>query len=1391
MSEFASLNITGGLLPAELLSSVFAGDSKLAGTDPRSYGLERGESVRRQASRSWLYLLDVWQDYTQRIAAAGGDAERAEATSARVTRERWLHILLRELGFRPVPADGSFTVDGTVFPVSHRDGHVPVHLLGHGTDLDHRTPKITARAPQSMVQDLLNRDDGCLWALLSNGVTLRLLRDSATLTGSAYVEFDLESVFGGELFSDFVLLYLTCHQSRFAVYDGGPETCFLEQWRGAAADQGERALEQLRKGVQQAIAHLGTGFLAHPDNPQLRGRLAPGAGDLRLDDLNRALLRVVYRLLFWFVAEDRGALLQPDPPGTGGHSADQATQARLREARDRYATYFSAGRLRRLARRTRGSRHGDLWESVRLVFDALGTEGGLPRLAITAIGGIFESADESGRALPLDEPLDGARLSNQALLDAVRALSLITSRSGGGRRSVDFGNLGAEELGSVYESLLEMVPRYNAEQLNYTLEVLPGNERKESGSYYTPTPLVDCLLDSALDPLLDEACKRPTAPERVAALLDLTVCDPACGSGHFLVAAARRIAKRVAAEESGEPEPPLPAVLAALRRVVGRCIYGVDLNPMAAELARVSLWLEALEPGKPLSYLDSSIRVGNSLLGTTPALLLKDLKQPPGEPSLPDEALLPIEGDDRATCTALRKQNAKERGGQYGLFNPGAIPVTNAALARQAAVIASTLPDSLEDLHIHQQRLADQLASSASLRQQKLLADAWCAAFVQPKTPDTRQSAITHATFEQLASTERTLELAATEALIEELARQYRFFHWHVEFPHIFRVGNGSVPDPATGWAGGFSCVLGNPPWERVKLQEQEFFAARHQAIATAPNAAARKRLIADLADSDSPADRALYAEFQAELRKAAGWSHLLRDSGRYEKTGQGDINTYAVFAETARTVIGARGRAGLVLPTGIATDATTAPYFADLVRTSTLVSFLEFENEAFLLSKDVDHRVRFCLLTVAGSGASVREASFAFGTRYMRDLPDRRFAMPPEEILLVNPNTGTTPVFRSRRDAEITIGIYRRVPILWRDDPEENPWALSFLRMFDMANDSGLFRTRDELEADGWTLRGNVLVRNGKRMLPLYEAKMIHYFDHRYGTYEGQTEAQANMGTLPRLTPQQHDNPNFVVLPRYWVPDFDTADNERSKPGKPAYHSGVTSRLQSHHWSRDWLLGWRRICRSTDERTFINGPAPLEAVGDSLFLALTDSPVATSILLSASISSFVLDYVARQKMAGTNMNFFITRQLPVLSPETYKIPVSWIGGKSPIAWLLCRSLELSYTAWDMEAFARDLGDAGAPFRWDEGRRALMRAELDAAYFQLYGLDRDEVDHVMETFDALRRREERQLGEFRTKRLILERYDAMAEAARAGRSYQTVLDPPPGHGPRHPERSAT
>ncbi len=659
---------------------------------------------------------------------------------------------------------------------------------------------------------------------------------------------------------------------------------------------------------------------------------------------------------------------------------------------------------------------------------------------------------------------------------------------------------------------------------------------------------------------------------------------------------------------------------------------------------------------------------------------------------------------------------------------------------------------------------------------------------MQPKTPDNRASAITQAVLEGFAGGSGTLESAAAEELVSGLARRYRFFHWHVEYPHIFRVGNGTTgTDPQTGWAGGFSCVIGNPPWERVKLQEQEFFAARSPEIANAPNAAARKKLITALAHSDSPSDRDLYTEFQAELRKAAGWSHLLRVSGRYPLTGRGDINTYAVFAETARTIIGPMARLGIIVPTKVATDNTTRYFFRDLVQSRSLVSLFDFRyNNNLFKGIAVAQGNRFCLLTITSepSSGSMR---LAFLCESIAEAADRhrQASLSADDFALLNPNTGTCPTFRTKRDAEITIGVYKRVPVLWRDEPEENPWGLSFMAMYHMANDSGLFRNRDQLERDGWTQDGNIFIKDSKRMLPLYEAKMIHHYDHRFGDYRNVKIAPGKqVRQLPTPDAAAHGNPLFQVLPRYWAPEFDTLDEKRSKPGKPAFHLGVTARLATRKWEKGWRFGWRDVASAVDERTVISGALPSAAVGHKFLLCFTDI---TPELLLANLSSFVLDYTARQKFAGTSMAYFVLKQLPVLPPSAYDEPVRWLEGK-PSGWIRDRVLELSYTAWDMEAFARDIGDDQPPYQWDEERRAVIRAELDASYFHLYGLDRDAVEHVMDSFNVLRDNEEGELSEFRTKRLILERYDAMAEAGRAGTAYQTVLDPPPGSGPRHPAR---
>ncbi|WP_426567987.1 Eco57I restriction-modification methylase domain-containing protein [Streptomyces canus] len=1330
---FTAVHTVGGLLPADMLVRISEGKD-VPGSKPADYGLPSSRSVRDEAERSWEYLKPLWRDLRGHLPEDTETGVPATDPTGRADTD-WLAPLWRELGFGRLTQVGpaGIAADSDAekkFPVSHRWGHALIHQTAWNAELDKRPGGAGTVPPQSMLQECLNRTEAHLWGVLTNGRQVRLLRDSSALATASYVEFDLEAIFDGELFSEFVLLYRLLHVSRFEVAEGAAaSSCWLEKWRTEAIASGTRALDQLRKGVQEAITALGTGFLRHPENGSLREDVRPKA-------LQKALLRLVYRLLFVFVAEDREALLSPGADGI---------------ARERYETYFSSARLRAHARKRRGTAHGDLYEALRIVLTALGDEKGRPELGLPGLGGLFNDTDT-------DAPLRGLKLSNEALLTAVRHLSQVRDGSSGRWRAVDYRHLDAEELGSVYESLLELEPKYSAADRTFTLIEVAGNTRKTTGSYYTPSSLIECLLNSSLDPVIADAVKRgeqaaaqsgaaDPADAIVNELLSLTVCDPACGSGHFLVAAARRIAKQVAAVRERNPEPTLDSVRHALHEVVARCIYGVDLNPMAVDLAKVSLWLEALEPGKPLSFLDAHVKHGNGLIGATPALLRN---------GIPDAAFKPIEGDDKKIAKSLEKQNKLERGGQRGLFDLGGeTRVTNTAFAKRLRRITGASADSLAD--VREQEAAYQSWSRSTEYVHALhVADAWCAAFVWHKTADA-PLALTEEVFRNLQDPFSDAAPRSTHDEIVRLRDLYRFFHWHLEFPEVFSVPEtGQGIQEATGWAGGFDCVLGNPPWERIKLLEQEFFAQRDAEIATARNANERRKLIARLPATNPE----LALAFTEEKRRGDGEAHFIRNSGKYKLTGIGTVNTYAAFSESNRNLIGPHGRMGVIVPTGIATDATTQHFFSELVRSGSLAALYDFENASPLFS-GVHRSFKFSILSVTGTSRRESAARFAFFMHDPSELgdADKAFALTPEEIRLLNPNSGTCPVFRSRRDAEVTLDIYRRLPVLiLSGSTVGNPWKLHLGRMFHMSDDSGSFHMHEELSS-GWNNQGSTFRNAGTTLLPVYEAKMLHQFDHRWATYEPDGSTRDVNLTEKKYAP-------FSSTPRYWI-------DERE----------IRNKLSPVKWDRDWLIAVRKICRSTDERTLIAAAFPRFGLGDSANLMLPGVPGNAPALLACT-SSFAMDYVLRQKNGGTNLTFFLLEQLPAPDPESLALHTSFI---------VPRVLELTYTADDMRPFAHDVGDTDSPFQWNEARRQVIRAELDALFFHLYGVSRNDVDYILDTFPIVRRKDEAKYGTYRTKELILAEYDRMAAAGLTlenplvdGENYTSTLTPPPGHGPRHP-----
>jgi hypothetical protein len=1297
---FDSITLEGNLISPAMLAHIAARE---AGNQAEAdYGVLKGLTLRDEIAR---YFRIGQALFTELFASP------TPSKSATIT---FVESLMRDVfGFSDVRRIGTRLHGERVFAVTleGQGGRVPMVVVPPADDLDHATLNLPGdgrrRSAASSVQDWLNANDDARWGFCCNGERLRLVRDNASLTRPAYVEANLRQLFDGEDFADFAALWLLIHATRFGTAGSPVADCALERWREVGSKQGEAARERLRDGVKAALLALGNGFLAHQDNGALRERVIKG--QLPLLEFFGQLLRLVYRLIFLLAAEDRGLL---HPPGTSP------------SIRKLYADGYSVSSLRDSAVRRAGwNRYYDRWEGLLITFGALAR--GESHLGLPALGGIFDHD-----VIP---DLESVRLSNRSLMDAIYRLAWLKDATS--LIPVNWRDMETEELGSVYESLLELTPRLVDEGRGFAFAEgaeTRGNERKTSGSYYTPDSLVQTLLDSALEPVLDRVESEADDPAK--ALLGVTVIDPACGSGHFLLAAARRIATRVA-HARAEGVASAEDYRHALRDVARFCIHGVDRNPMAVELTKVALWIETVEPGKPLGFLDANIRCGDALLGIFDLEALKD--------GIPDAAYKPLVGDDKVTARDFEKRNKAERAGQGTLKllgGSGQLPAPP-PLAGAARALRGLPEDDAQQI-AEKRRRFDAGQKEPLLWKWRIAADAYVAAFLVPKTKGDLANQKTGT----IPTTEGVWQVISGSQLygplvgrVQELALIARAFHWPLEFPDVLA-------------SGGFDVVLGNPPWERIKLQEQEFFAAREPEIAEAPNAAARGRMIEKLKSAEPDTrERALYDEFEIAKRVAEASSIFARvpmaDGGRFPLTGRGDVNTYALFAELFASLTSPRGRAGVIVPMGIATDATTAPFFGAMIERNRICAMFSFENEEFIFPS-VHHAFRFSLLTLQ---ASSRHAlpEFAFFLRQSHQLADsrRRFTLSPVEISRINPNTKTAPIFRSKEDAELTAKIYARIPVLIDDAnvADGNPWGISFMAMFHMANDSGIFRTAVQLGNDGLVQEGSDWVAPGpceepKRYVPLYEAKMIHQFDHRWATYDG-TDTR-------NVTQEENKDSGFEPTPRYWISIRD-----------------VMSRLSLKDWTRSWLIGWRDITGVEKIRTMISGVIPAVGCGDKFLLLFPNATASLSAALYTSLNSLVCDYVARQKVGGTSLKYFTFKQLAVIPPSTYT--------DTDLAFIVPRVLELTYTSYSMVPFARDLGYCGPPFAWDEDRRAQLRAELDAWYTRAYGLTRDELRYILdpadvkgedypsETFRVLKNSEIKRYGEYRTRRLVLEAWDRL------------------------------
>lgn len=761
---YPSIRIEGAILSPDVLDRL----DDVAGQRPVDFGLEGTAKVKDEIARAWADAQDYWRIFQRKL-----ESVRADSPATTETRQQWVLPLLGLLGYQLDFQPKSAEANGKLYPLSHRvanRGGTVVHVTGYRdpAGLDRKAEQRSGALRMSahaMVQEYLNLADE-LYGLVTNGRVLRLLRDSSRLIKLTYLEFDLDRIFSDGLFADFAVLYRLLHATRLPANREEAAQSWIERYHQDSLDAGSRIRDGLSNAVEHAIKSLANGFLQHKANDDLRQQVS--SGHLSAEDFYKHLLRLIYRLLFLMVIEERGLVF---PSGA---------QAKHREV---YEQFYSLMRLRRMSekRHLADRRHADLWPALLATFRLFEAGGPGTKLDVPPLAGDLFSPPAIGI-------LASCTLGNDVLLGALRALNLYTHPDNGQLIRVNYGALNVEEFGSVYEGLLEYEPVILPDGTQTTFAFKQGDERANTGSHYTPDELVQPLIKHSLDHLIAERLK---AKDPEAALLSLRVADVACGSGHILLAAARRIGQELAVVRTGEDQPSPLAMRTAVRDAIRRCIYGVDLNPLAVELCKVALWLEAHVPGEPLSFLDHHIKCGNAIVGY---VRREDIETR----GVPDEAFVTMPGDDKEVAALLRQRNKAERSGQKALkFDPEVERQLDAALKGWKGL--DELPEHTPEQVAAKRRRFEVLSKSAEALWMEQLAAIPIAQFYIPKVKNRPGMHVTDEEFLAYWKGQRKPQCQAT-AEAWALAERKRFFHWFLNFPEVIS-------------AGGFDCILGNPPY--------------------------------------------------------------------------------------------------------------------------------------------------------------------------------------------------------------------------------------------------------------------------------------------------------------------------------------------------------------------------------------------------------------------------------------------------------------------------------------------------------------------------------------------------------------------------------------------------
>lgn len=1374
--DYTSIHIYGHLLSDDILHNIER-DNTLIGNRDQDFGMDI--SVSSAIDYVWSSLRNDWNFYKER--AGNERLVNKDPYGTRRARDL-MERLLQSLGYKLDRQVANIEVAGTGYDISYTCtdlGNMPFVIIGENitTDgsintldkcsLDYRAKgNMRKKSAHATMLEYLNATEN-VYGIISNGQILRIIRNSGQLVKLTYIEFDLRRMLEEDKYTEFCLMFRLLHASRFRT--SGDEPCVLERWFNMSIESGNRIRNGLSRAVQTTMETIGNAVLTSKGegNDALRRAFADGTMDAAR--LNKELIHFIYRLLFLFIIEERGLVYQiPD-------SVDAPDYKQQCQWQDIYKKYYAASRLRRLSELSylKQRQYSDLWQGLMDTFHLFEPDTFGEKLGIKPLGGVLFGTETL-------HWLKQCQVSNRDLLAAFAALNEFTDERQQ-RVKINYSSLDVEEFGSVYEGILEMRPfvQPGVAASDWQFGFVGGLDRQSTSSYYTRPDLVQNLIKTTLEPVIKEKMANcATTEEKVKALLNMKVCDAASGSGHIVLAMARTIAWYVCTLRTGEDNPASLDYRQALREVISRCVYAVDYNPDAVELCKVVLWIEGYCAGKPLSFLDHHIRCGNSVLGVSDLQMLID--------GVPDKALT---AEDKDTLKAFKKLNQEavkavngNTGNEptFGFENPFGIEqmsIAQIGLADKIRFINHLPEDTLEQEIVKQLRWQE-LMASARVDCLRRACDIYAYAFYHTVKADelykdkggTDKELDLEAEVPYTKTVMRALqEIEAMECLekgkplptyyrqlsadfkteVKRMAEEQRFFHWCVEFPEVFAANKG------------FDVMCGNPPWDKIKVEDKKWFESHGRSdIVNAGTAAQRKRAIAELPVTDP----VLYTEYCQAQKDAEAMSRFVRFSGRFQLTATGDIDLYPMFAELCLTF--SKEAWGLVMPTGIALNDPNKAFFSKLIDENRLVSLYDFENREALF--DIHRMFKFCLLTAGKPQDKPREVKGGFYLTRLDHLldPNRIYTLKTDDFATLNPNTKTCAVFRTAKDAAIAAKIYRRCPILINDITGENPWNARISNMMHMSHDSGDFKTFEDLQNEHASISGNTFTTlAGQTYVPVYEGKMIWFYNHHYGTWP---TSSPRPNAIPNVEIDELSNENSLILPWYWTP----VEDVMSKLEKLDNEGNVIWK-----WNHPWLLGYRKISNATNERTFVSSIIPLpNGAGDSIIYVMIDN-VLHSALVQGIFSSLTFDYISKQKMGGSNMSNFITKQLPVLSLE--QIPDEMI---MPI---VSRVARLCYFNHDLDGWAEELWNELSPkqqteipelgrkecFIYDPEKRAVLQAELDAIFAHLYGLNTEDIRYILdpedicgkgcinETFRVLKDNEIRQYGEYRTKRLVIEAWN--------------------------------